>query len=143
MSSSIDEALLKMVVLALSVMEAQLVVYAHRYLVEHMRVGDGSSLTVHCRDIHTLDKDAPFPRTGGRRFVIEDLSGQLENAGGMMVITRYTMEQSLRTWAGEVMPHLAKFCRVLARLFCERSYQELFITSENQADWYQDYADVA
>lgn len=100
-----------------------------------MRVGAGPSLEVHCRDVR-------FCRFGGRRFEME-LPAQLKGAAGAMVITRYSMEQSLRTWETEVMPHLAKFCRVLARLFCERSYQELFMTSENQAEWYQEYADIA
>ena len=109
------------------------VVTACRYMVEHMRVGPEPYLTVHCRD-------EQFCRTGGRQFVVKDIP---PGAAGTMVITRYSMLQSLQFWETDVVPHLERFCRVLARLFYERSYQQLFMTSENQEQWFAEYAEVA
>ena len=106
---------------------------AHRYMVEHMRHGAEPSLKVHCRD-------EPFCRTGGRKFVINDIP---DGAAGRMVITRYSMEESLHFWETEVIPHVAKFCRVLSRLFFDKLYQRSFMRAENQEEWYAEYADDA
>ena len=102
-------------------------------MVEHMRVGADPSLRVHCRD-------EPYCRTGGRQFVVNDIP---DGAAGTMVITRYSMEESLQFWGTQVIPHVEKFCRVLARLFFDKSYQNLFMTYENQEDCYAEYADEA
>ena len=102
-------------------------------MVEHMRVGDDPSLRVHCRD-------KPYCRTGGRQFVVNDIP---DGAAGTMVITRYSMEESLQFWETQFIPHVEKFCRVLARLFFDRSYQTLFVKSANQEEWYAEYADEA
>lgn len=64
-------------------------------------------------------------------------------AAGTMVITRYTMDQSLQEWETELKPCIDRFCRVMARLFSDKSYQSLFRTSDSHAECYAEYSDDA
>ena len=98
-----------------------------------MRVGPGSSLMVHCRT-------KQFCRDEDKVFEVKDIP---LGAAGVMVITRYSKAESLAFWESQVIPQARKFCRVMTRLFFDKSYQQLFMTSQNQDDWYNEYKDEA
>ena len=79
-----------------------------RYMVEHMRVGPGTSLVVDCRTVQNMP---------GKVFEVNNIP---PGAGGVMVVTRYSLAESQATWDNTIAPLAEKFCRVLAHLFFEK-----------------------
>ena len=60
-----------------------------------------------------------------------------------MIITRHSIEESLQlyTWNTQ-LPFVAKFCQVLPRSLCDKSYQHSFVTSEDREKLYAEYTDT-
>lgn len=105
-------------------------------MVEHIRVGESGSLAVDCRDVQFITgkvAEAQLPVQGAVPVA----------AAGKMVITKYELQQSIDFWEEDIKPKANKFCRVIARMWADKIWQQLFLTCPDQAKWFDDYADLA